>query len=74
MSDIDTAELRRLYAESNNPYAKPGPAAVAAIEVHARVPALLNELDRLRERVKALAPDHGFNSERSQRAENGGRP
>ena len=24
--------------------------------------------------IKALAPGHGFNSERSQRAENGGRP
>ena len=53
MSDIDTAELRRLLAEANNPYAKPGPAAVAAIEFHARVPALLDELDRLRERVEA---------------------
>jgi len=26
------------------------------------------------ERKKVLAPGHGFNSERSQRAENGGRP
>ena len=26
------------------------------------------------EKRKALAPGHGFNSERSQRAENGGRP
>jgi len=24
--------------------------------------------------IKVLAPGHGFNSERSQRAENGGRP
>jgi len=54
VSDIDTTELRRMYAEANHPYAKPGPAAVAAIEFHARVPALLDELDRLRERVKEL--------------------
>ena len=27
-----------------------------------------------REIEKALTPGHGFNSERSQRAENGGRP
>jgi hypothetical protein len=35
---------------------------------------VITELNEAAAHVKVLAPDHGFNSERSQRAENGGRP